>query len=111
MHGYIIRYETRLGRSRGRAQCRAAGTAAHASSRSEDAGVHLRHHFDNSRLVKAADPVRVRQMRIFSAAMTVLFSLVMVYGLQHFYAIENSYRVESEKQVPISCEKTIASFA
>ena len=25
-------------------------------------------HFDNSRLVKAPDPVRVRQMRIFSAA-------------------------------------------
>jgi cell division protein FtsL len=57
------------------------------------------HHFDNSRLVKADDPVRVRQMRVFSAALTVLFSLVMVYGLQHFYAIENSYRIESEKQV------------
>ena len=56
-------------------------------------------HFDNSRLVKAPDPVRARQMRIFSAAATVLFSLIMVYGLQHFYAIENSYRIESEKQV------------
>jgi cell division protein FtsL len=56
-------------------------------------------HIDNSRLVKAPDPVRVRQMRIFSAAMTMLFSLVMIYGLQHFTAIENSYRIESEKQV------------
>ena len=56
-------------------------------------------HIDNSRLVKAPDPVRARQMRIFSAAMTVLFSLVMIYGLQHFTAIENSYRIESEKQV------------
>lgn len=55
-------------------------------------------HFDNSRLVKAPDPVRVRQMRIFAAAVTVLFSLAMVYGLQHFSAIEGSYRVESEKQ-------------
>lgn len=55
-------------------------------------------HFDNSRLVKAPDPVRVRQMRTFAAAVTVLFSLVMVYGLQHFSAIEGSYRVESEKQ-------------
>jgi hypothetical protein len=27
-----------------------------------------------------------------------LFSLVMIYGLQHFYAIEGGYRVESEKQ-------------
>jgi cell division protein FtsL len=56
-------------------------------------------HIDNSRLVKAADPVRVREMRVFSAAVAVLFSLVMVYGLQHFYAIEGGYRVESEKQM------------
>ena len=55
-------------------------------------------HFDNSRLVKASDPVRVREMRVFSGAVAVLFSLIMVYGLQHFYAIESSYHVESEKQ-------------
>jgi cell division protein FtsL len=55
-------------------------------------------HFDNSRLVKAPDLLRARQMRIFTAAIVVLFSLVMVYGLQHFYAIEGGYRVESEKQ-------------
>ena len=54
-------------------------------------------HFDNSRLVKAADPVRARQMRQFSLAVALLFSLVMIYGLQHFYAIESGYRVESEK--------------
>jgi cell division protein FtsL len=54
-------------------------------------------HIDNSRLVKAPDPVRVREMRLFSAAITVLFSLVMIYGLQHFYAIEIGYRVEAEK--------------
>jgi cell division protein FtsL len=53
---------------------------------------------DNSRLVKASDPVRVREMRVFSAAVTVLFSLIMIYGLQHFSAIESSYRVEREKQ-------------
>jgi cell division protein FtsL len=55
-------------------------------------------HIDNSRLVKAPDPVRVREMRLFGAAVTVLFSLVMIYGLQHFYAIESGYRVEAEKQ-------------
>ncbi len=55
-------------------------------------------HFDNSRLVKAPDPVRVREMRVFSAAVTVLFTLIMVYGLQHFSAIEKSYSVEAEKQ-------------
>ena len=56
------------------------------------------HHIDNSRLVKASDPVRVREMRIFSGAIAVLFTLVMFYGMQHFYAIEGSYRVEQEKQ-------------
>jgi cell division protein FtsL len=60
---------------------------------------HFARRFDNSRLVKAPDPVRTRQMRTFGAAVTVLFSLIMIYGLQHFYAIESSYRVESEKAV------------
>ena len=55
-------------------------------------------HLDNTRLVKASDPVRVRQMRTFAATVTVLFSLIMIYGLQHFSAIEGSYKVESEKQ-------------
>jgi cell division protein FtsL len=59
---------------------------------------YLAKHFDNTRLVKASDPVRVREMRVFSAAVAVLFSLIMIYGLQHFYAIESSYSVESEKQ-------------
>src|SRR5260370_3496282 len=56
-------------------------------------------HFDNTRLVKAPDPVRAREMRSFAAAVTMLFTLIMIYGLQHFSAIENSYRVESEKQI------------
>ncbi|MGO9776988.1 MAG: cell division protein FtsL [Terracidiphilus sp.] len=55
--------------------------------------------FDNSRLIKAPDPARARQIRLFSAAITVLFSLTMLYGLQHFSAIESGYRVESEKQL------------
>ncbi len=55
--------------------------------------------FDNSRLVKAPDPARARQIRLFSAACTILLSLFMVYGLQHFSAIESGYRIESEKQV------------
>ena len=54
-------------------------------------------HFDNTRLVKAPDPVRARQMRAFAAAMTVLLTLVIAYGVQHFWAIEMSYRVEEEK--------------
>ena len=61
--------------------------------------IYFTKHFDNSRLVKAPDPAVVRQMRVFCAAVAVLFSLVMIYGLQHFSAIERSYRVESEKQI------------
>jgi cell division protein FtsL len=38
-------------------------------------------------------------MRVFGAALTVLFSLIMIYGLQHFSAIESSYSVESAKQM------------
>ena len=48
--------------------------------------------------MKAADPVRVREMRIFTAAMTVMFVIVMFYGWQHFSAIEYGYKVEAEKQ-------------
>ena len=53
---------------------------------------------DNSRLVKAADPVRVKEMRRFAIAMTMLFAVVMLYGWQHLSSIEIGYRVESEKQ-------------
>jgi len=60
--------------------------------------IHFTKHFDNTRLVKAADPAVVRQMRVFCAAVVLLFTLVMIYGLQHFSAIESGYRVESEKQ-------------
>jgi cell division protein FtsL len=55
-------------------------------------------HLDNSRLVKADDPERRREMRQFAAVMSVLFALVMVYVWQHFSAIEIGYKVEAQKQ-------------
>ena len=55
-------------------------------------------HLDNTRLVKAADPQRTREMRSFAFAMAALFVLVMVYMGQHFSAIEYGYRIESAKQ-------------
>src|SRR5271168_4650804 len=54
-------------------------------------------HIDNSRIVKADDPERRREMRTFTAVMSVLFLLVMVYVWQHFAAIEVGYHVESQK--------------
>lgn len=59
---------------------------------------HFTKEFDNSRLEKAPDPMRAREMRGFAAAVIVLFSLIMIYGLQHFNAIESGYRVEAAKQ-------------
>ncbi len=53
---------------------------------------------DNSRLVKANDPARAREMRSFAYAMAFLLSLVMVYGWQHFSAIECGYHVETARQ-------------
>ncbi len=55
-------------------------------------------HIDNSRIVKADDPERRREMRSFTAVMSVLFVLVMVYVWQHFSAIEMGYHVEAQKQ-------------
>jgi cell division protein FtsL len=54
-------------------------------------------HLDNSRIVKMDDPVRRREMRIFSIVMTMLFALGMVYVYQHFSSIEIGYSVEAQK--------------
>ncbi len=54
-------------------------------------------HIDNTRIVKADDPERRREMRTFTATMSVLFLLVMVYVWQHFSAIEVGYQVEAQK--------------
>jgi cell division protein FtsL len=55
-------------------------------------------HIDNSRIVKADDPERRREMRQFAVVLCCLFLLVMVYVWQHFLAIEVGYRVETQKQ-------------
>ena len=55
-------------------------------------------HIDNTRIVTADDPVRRQEMRTFTAVMSVLFLLVMVYVWQHFSAIEIGYHVEAQKQ-------------
>ena len=51
---------------------------------------------DNSRLVKAVDPKRRRELRVFSASVAVLFLLMMFYAWQHFRAIEYGYRIEAQ---------------
>jgi len=54
-------------------------------------------HIDNSRIVKADDPERRREMRTFATVMSMLFLLVMVYVWQHFTSIEIGYHVETQK--------------
>lgn len=53
---------------------------------------------DNSRLVKATDPQRTREMRQFFSSVACLFVLFMVYALQHFSAIEYGYKIEAQKK-------------
>jgi cell division protein FtsL len=59
--------------------------------------VYFHKHIDNSRLVKADDPERRREMRTFTTVMSVFFVLVMVYVWQHFAAIEVGYKIEAQK--------------
>ena len=54
-------------------------------------------HIDNSRIVKADDPERRREMRSFTVVTMVFFLLTMVYVYQHFSAIEVGYKVEAQK--------------
>ena len=54
-------------------------------------------HIDNSRIVKADDPERRKEMRSFTIATSVLFLMVMTYVWQHFSAIEMGYAIESQK--------------
>ena len=69
----------------------------HRARRGPTPEVFFAKHIDNSRIVKADDPERRREMRMFSAVMAVLFCLVMVYVWQHFTAIEVGYHVETQK--------------
>jgi cell division protein FtsL len=55
-------------------------------------------HIDNSRIVKADDPERRKEMRSFTIAMSVLFLFVMTYVWQHFSSIEVGYSIEAQKQ-------------
>ncbi|MDE1160954.1 MAG: cell division protein FtsL [Acidobacteriaceae bacterium] len=55
-------------------------------------------HLDNSRIVKADDPERRREMKTFTVVTMVFFMLTMVYVYQHFSAIEVGYKVEAQKQ-------------
>jgi cell division protein FtsL len=52
---------------------------------------------DNSRVVKIDDPHRIREMRTFSIALSVLCLLVLSYAWQHFRSIEYGYKISELK--------------
>lgn len=54
-------------------------------------------HLDNSRLVKADDPERRKEVRSFTIVMSILFALAMTYVWQHFSSIELGYSIEAQK--------------
>jgi cell division protein FtsL len=54
-------------------------------------------HIDNTRLVKADDPERRREMASFTFVITLLFMSTMIYVWQHFSAIEVGYNIETQK--------------
>jgi cell division protein FtsL len=59
--------------------------------------IYVTKHIDNSRLVKVVDHDRNREMAMFTAALVVLFALVIGYAWQHFSAIEYGYRIEAQR--------------
>lgn len=49
---------------------------------------------DNTRLVRSADPVRKREMHIFTATVVVFFLMSLAYLCQHCSSIEYGYNIE-----------------
>lgn len=91
----------------GRSKNRAESTAEHnrrlfeaqtSTRRGPTPEVLFHKYIDNSRIVKADDPARKREMRSFATACAMLFVLTMVYVWQHFASIEVGYKVEAAKQ-------------
>ena len=52
---------------------------------------------DNSRLVRVSDPQRRREVRMFSAVVSLFFLMAMFYTWQHFRSLEYGYQIESLK--------------
>jgi hypothetical protein len=52
---------------------------------------------DNSRLVRATDPQRRREIRMLSAVASLLFLMAMFYAWQHFRSLQYGYQIEEQK--------------
>lgn len=52
---------------------------------------------DNSRLVRMTDPRRKREIRMFSAVVSLFFLMAIFYTWQHFRSLEYGYQIEAQK--------------
>lgn len=52
---------------------------------------------DNSRLVRTVDPQRRREIRLFSAVVSVFFVMALIYAWQHFRSLQYGYQIEAQK--------------
>jgi cell division protein FtsL len=59
--------------------------------------VYIAKEIDNSRLVKVTDQKRRREIYLFTAVMSVVCSVMMLYVWQHFSSIQYGYRIEDQK--------------
>ena len=59
--------------------------------------VYIAKEIDNTRLVKVTDHKRQREIYMFSAVMSVVCTLMMLYVWQHFSSIQYGYRIEDQK--------------
>jgi len=59
--------------------------------------VYIAKEIDNARLVKVTDHKRQREIYLFSAVMSVVCTLMMLYVWQHFSSIQYGYRIEEQK--------------
>jgi cell division protein FtsL len=56
--------------------------------------IYFRKAIDNSRLVRAVDPVQKREMHLFTATVVICFLMALVYLGQHCSSIEYGYKIE-----------------
>jgi cell division protein FtsL len=56
--------------------------------------IYFRKAIDNSRQVRAVDPVRKREMQLFTATVVICFLMALVYLGQHCSSIEYGYKIE-----------------
>jgi cell division protein FtsL len=59
--------------------------------------IYFRKAIDNSRLVREVDPIRKREMHLFTGTVVICFLMALVYLGQHCRSIEYGYKIEDSR--------------